>query len=444
VTSKFHAIDLAIIPAAILGLHLAIVHYYPIIYGGDTVIRLVNLPHILISYQLPMFQLLVHLTMRWFFGPTAIWALMGIIAGIGAAGLYQLTWLCTLDRRAAWLASIFYAVHPFTLYYSLVPYQEPLFLATLVLGFYFLFQPHSTLNLLRSSVFLGTASLTRYEGWIGAGVAVAFCIWRRRKEGEEWGWRSIPGPVAFFGWAPALWIVYNKGLSPAGTFILDTELRWERLYRPYFIAKSVLWWTESALVLLALIGFFALLADSRSRSNRAAHLTLLSFIFLYVAAMTVSGHGIGPDPNRYVTEREAFIPIAFMLVYSAAGASRLSAEIERWLAASGWMHRAVSALALLFLVSLSLHRGVSRVAASNSDPDLKTDYEVAQFLRLRQSRALVLARPLAKEQVDYFLMQAEKAGGAEGREKARHILRQVETTPFDYQRVLSAVGICYL
>ena len=32
---------------------------------------------------------------------------------------------------------------------------------------------------------------------------------------------------------------------------------------------------------------------------------------------------------------------------------------------------------------------------------------------------------------------AEKTGGPEGRKKAEHVLKAVETTPFDYQRVLA-------
>ena len=249
-------------------------------------------------------------------------------------------------------------------------------------------------------------------------------------------WRGILEAAAFFGWAPVTWLAYNRGLSPAGTFVLDLEFHWARLYRPYFIAKSVLWWTESALALMALFGFVALWAASPSRRNRAMHSTILVFLLLFHAAMIFSGHGIEPDPLRFVTEREAYVPIAFLLLYAACGAGLLASEVERRLVGLPILGRAVPVLALVFLALLCLNRGITRVAAANSDPEVKTAYEVAQFLRTKEPGAVILAKPLPQEQIEYYLRQAEKAGGPQGREKAKLLLRKMEMTPFDYQRLV--------
>ncbi len=56
--------DMLTIMPAMLGLHVALGLRYPIVYGGDTIIRLVNFRGILISYQLPLLQLLLHYAMR--------------------------------------------------------------------------------------------------------------------------------------------------------------------------------------------------------------------------------------------------------------------------------------------------------------------------------------------------------------------------------------------
>ncbi len=94
-------------------------------------------------------------------------------------------------------------------------------------------------------------------------------------------------------------------------------------------------------------------------------------------------------------------------------------------------------LALLLIAALGLNRGIHRVAAANEDPEVKTSFEVAQFLARKQTPALILARPLPEDQLRFHLDRAEKSGGARGREMAIRMLRETETTPFDYQRVLA-------
>ena len=157
-----------------------ILQRYPIIYGGDTIIRLVNFPKIMIGYQLPLFQVVIHYTLLWFYHPLAVWFLMALLTALGAFGLYALTLQLNGGRRAAWLAVVLYATHPFIVLYSRVPYQEPLLWAALVWGFYYLFRPPSSRNLILSSVWIAIACLTRYEGWIGAAVAASYHFWRIR------------------------------------------------------------------------------------------------------------------------------------------------------------------------------------------------------------------------------------------------------------------------
>jgi len=436
VTHRTTVKDMLTIMPAMLGLHVALGLRYPIVYGGDTIIRLVNFRGILISYQLPLLQLLLHYAMRWFFGPWAIWLLMGALSALAAAGLHALTLEVTQDRRAAWLAAIFFAAHPFILFYSRVPYQEPLLLACCLWGFCYLSHSGTLRGDLLTSLAFGAACLTRYEGWLAAAVASVYRIWRLREEGRMRG-RNLIESFLLYGWAPALWLAWNKGLSPGGTFVLQAQFDWALLYRPYFVVKSAVWWTESAIVLMALVGFAVLWMSPRAQPQPRLHACLGIFLLLYLGAMIFSAHGIEPDPVRLVTEREAFVPIAFLLLYAGAGASRLAGETQRILASSALMKCAVPCLALVLVVSLYFSRGFGRIASANSDPDLKTDYQVAQFLAGKQATAVVLARPLPRYQIEDYLRRAEKTGGPEGRKKAEHVLKAVETTPFDYQRVLA-------
>jgi len=72
VTHRTTVKDMLTIMPAMLGLHVALGLRYPIVYGGDTIIRLVNFRGILISYQLPLLQLLLHYAMRYPHSPPRV------------------------------------------------------------------------------------------------------------------------------------------------------------------------------------------------------------------------------------------------------------------------------------------------------------------------------------------------------------------------------------
>ena len=421
--------------AAVLGLYYLLMLRYPIIYGGDTVVRLVNPSRILNGHQLPLLQVLIQYTTRWSSGPEGVFILMALISGIACAGLHALTLELTGDRRAAWLAAAFYVSHPFVLYYSRVPYQEPLLFACLAWGYYYLFRPESPAARVLSSLLIGAACLTRYEGWIAALAAALFQIrLRRREEGKLRPSTAVKALVCF-GWAPALWILWNRGLSPAGTHVLDLGLHWGRFYRPYFIVKSALWWTESAVALLAVLGFAGSWLDARMRRDERFH-SILAFLALFLAALLFSGHGIEPEPTRMVTEREAFVPIGILVFYAAIGSSWLIRGLENSPLSGPLSRVGVPLLAVLMVTGYSFDRGFHRIAAANDDPELKSDYQVAQFLAQRRAGALVLAAPLPTATLTTYLDSVERWSGKEGRAKALLLLQKAETTPLDYQRVL--------
>jgi hypothetical protein len=424
-----------LIVVGVLGLHGLLLRRYPIIYGADPVVRLINFPGILGGHQLPLLQVLTYGVMRWYHSPTGIFMLMALISAAGCAGMHALAGELTRDRWAARLTAILYATHPFILYYSRVPYQEPLMMAGMAWGFYYLFRRPSFTTLVLSSLFLGIASLSRYEGWIAALAASGYRIRQDLDRGTRSPFVSIVQSLLVFGWAPLVWIAWNQGLSPAGSFVLDPGFRFEKLYRSYFILKSTLWWTESGVTLMAVIGFAHTRTDERLRRDDRFTVLLGSAILL-LAALLFSAHGIQPDPLRLVTEREAFIPVGILLLYAGIGGSRLLREIGRLPVHGSTARLGIPALVVLASAGYSLSRGIHRVAAANDDPDLKTDYQVAQFLAKKQAAGLILAAPLPRNQLLGYLQSVERWSGPEGRRKAEQSLSGVETTPLDYQRVL--------
>src|SRR5436309_1362925 len=74
--------DMVWISAGTLALGLTLALSYPVIYGGDTIIRIVNLPRIRISYQLPLLQILLRGALVVCNRPFAVWFLMVGVAPV--------------------------------------------------------------------------------------------------------------------------------------------------------------------------------------------------------------------------------------------------------------------------------------------------------------------------------------------------------------------------
>jgi hypothetical protein len=425
-------IVLPLFAAGALALHAALASVFPVIYGGDTIVRLCNFDKIFIAYQLPLFQALIHFTLRLFYGPAAVWGLMALISAAATTGIYVLTREATRDRRAAGIAAFLYATHPFILVYSRVPYQEPLLLAALAWGFYFLFvserDTHGRAAAAATVLCFNVAAWTRYEGWIAAGVAVAYLVWSRF--GYER--RMRPGPVLRDGflylWPVLFWILWNHGLSPAGTFVLDPEWSLPRLHRPFFLVKTVLWWTPLAVTAMALFG--ARLMTIR----QGAALVCLTASLL--AAVVLSGHGIAPDPERFVTEREAYVPIALLTAFAGAGGARMLDVFRRRIGGPALVRSGLPLALLLLTGILGAARAWDRIASLNFDPEAKPVWEAARYLAQHRESAVILGKPLPAVQVLQYLDRAEKTGGPRGRAAARDMLLRVEAAGFDYQRIL--------
>ncbi len=431
------AADAALIVLTTIGFYAFLMHPFPLIYGGDTIARLVHPSRIMNGHQLPLLQALIYLVLRVHYGPASVFLLMALISGAACAGVYALVCVLTGDRRSSLLAAALYGTHPFLLYYSRVPYQEPLLIAAITWGFYFLFRPAYKWNRFGAALCLAIACLTRYEGWIAAVVAAGF-DYRQSRDTDARTNRlvQISKSAVTFGWAPALWVLWNGDLSPAGSYVLDLAFSLARFYRSYFIAKSTVWWTDSAVVLMSAIGFaYCWLAPSL-RGDRRFH-ALIILVALLLLVLPFSGHGIEPDATRIVTEREAFIPVTILVLYAGLGTNLVISAICR-IRPSGTRSQAlVSILLVGFMAGYSLDRGLNRVASANADPELKTDYEIARYLAGKNARALIFAAPLSPELMHNYLMNVEKWSGPKGRRKAEQLLKEAETTPIDYQRVLT-------
>ena len=395
-----------------LGVRLWLIHAYPVVFGGDSIMRLANHDRILLAYQLPLLQLGVHYISLISENPLWTRYLMTLIGASAGLGFYLMT-KELLGPNAAFYTALIFVTNPFVLAYSIVPYQEILMLGGLFFGFYFFFKD----NWLAASLFLGLACLTRYEAWAACPVFVlAFAVKRGTRA------RDFLKGSFLFCWAPLGWLIWSVVIGPTGSFLLDTKLSPERLFRYLYLGWITVQNTAVPFLILAAVGFWRFWKQGMLRAAR--YRMLAGFLALFLIAILFSAHGERDQPDRFVTAREAHLLLAAVTVMAGLGLSRL---------------RRFRGIVLALGLAISLFMADRFVNRETSDPRLKLCYELAQYLDQAVSgseKVVVLAKPIAPAMLSRYLDKSEELGGVIGRRKAALALARLDTSPPDYQRTL--------
>lgn len=393
-------------------IRVAFIHLHPMIFGGDSVLRLANRERILLGYQLPLLQTAIYAISRLTDGLLPVRYLMALIGGIAGAGFYFLASIF-LNRTAALWAALLFASNPFLIELSIVPYQEVLMLAGLLFSFYWYFSG----RWIACGLSLGLACLTRYEAWAACPV-LALGYWMHR-DGKA---KEAAKAAVLFGWAPLAWIAYHRALSAGGTFVVEPPLSLDRLMRYVYLSWITMKNTPVPALLLALLGTSRLWQEQFWKDTR--YRVLIAFLGLFLLAILFSAHGEAPNPERFVTAREATILIT-AVIFVAGFALKESRRIRIVLALTG--------------IGLGLFSAQVYLTRDTSEPHIQLSYALANFLdrRLQQGeRVAILTRPLPKELVDSYLSKVSAKGGDAELRRARAILAKMVTSPPDYQRTL--------
>jgi hypothetical protein len=390
---------------AALALRLALMAGYPALFGGDSVVRLANADKVFLSYQLPALQAVIH--MLWVIAPGQ-WpprlfvALMGAVAVAGFFGFAR----TLMPQTPALVAALLFGLNPFLTAYSIVPYQEMLMLAGLSWAFAWAAAGRHA----PAAGALALACWTRYEAW-PACPAVFWMVWsngpRNTRRALAWGALCAAPPLA--------WMALQGGIAPMGSFAVEHNFSLERLWRWIYVGWITMKHSWFALPAAAL-GLWALARERRWREP--SWQAILGFGTLLAGAILFSAHGERDRPERYVTAREAHLPISFVCLAAGYGLVKLGRA------------RVQVGLAMLALTVVSAQRFVK---AETSAPHVALAYRAARFLEetLEPGQtAAVLAKPIPADMLDRFL---ETAGD---REAALRTLLSLHTGPPDYQRIL--------
>ena len=458
---------------------IAFIYVHPAIYGGDTLARIMNADRILLAYQLPLLQLLIYLVNLVSNDPLLIRYLMSLVGAVTGMAFYLFS-ATLLDRSTARLATLFFIFNPFLLVHSIVPYQEILMLLFLCLGLYCMLpstsippwtsgdfrgvqeiEGHPNLPLTPSlskegerrfqpsigwaSLFLGLACLTRYEAWVITAVTGLYYFVTRLNGRSPFSYlRLLVKTLTLFGWAPLLWIVLHHGVSPQGTYVLEGPASWARLWRIPYVAAMALVHAGPVVDLLAVFGLLTFWKSSLWHKREiqmvlvAAALLMLSLVF--------SAHGVAPDPQRYVTDREAHWFVLFPFWAAALGLmdiqQRLMPRGESSHSKTSIASQSLRITAFCFVLILVVVWGVVQtdryIKRLLTDQNLNLDYAVAQHLEKHLpcgSKALVFAKPLPPEATQDYFGKVYSQGGAAALEVARRQLAELNSGPLDYSRI---------
>src|SRR5215471_294574 len=124
--------NMVIVATVALLVRLWLILAFPIVYGGDSLLRLINRDHILISYQLPLLQLLIWALTRFFTSVLSVRLLMAALGAFAAVAFYRFA-SDFVSERGALAGALLFATNPFITAVSSVPYQEILLLGCLLL-----------------------------------------------------------------------------------------------------------------------------------------------------------------------------------------------------------------------------------------------------------------------------------------------------------------------
>jgi hypothetical protein len=392
-----------------------------------------------------------------------------------------------LDRPTARLASLFFIFNPFLLVHSIVPYQEILMLLFLCLGLYCMLRPgqggsstkgrvspwtrgdfrgvqeiegHTNLlipslskegehrfqpSIGWASFFLGLACLTRYEAWVIAATAGLYYARTRLSDRSPRTYlRLLIKTIALFGWAPLLWILLHGRISPQGTYVLEGPASWARLWRIFYVTGMALVHAGPVIGLLTVLGLLTFWKSSLWQKREIQ--MVLATAGLLMLSLVFSAHGVEPDPQRYVTDREAHWFVLFPFWAAALGLMNI---LQGLTLAGGLSHPkttmasqrlgiTVSCFILILAVAWGIAQTDRYIKRLMTDQNLNLDYAVAQHLETNLppgSKALIFAKPLPPEATQDYFDRVSRHGGAAALEVARRQLAKLNSGPLDYSRI---------
>lgn len=309
-----------------VGYYALLAWTFPVVYWYDAHIRLALRDQILLGHWLPLIQFLIVLVSKFTQNLFVFRMLLAVGAGCTLLCMYALA-RHLFSSGTALVAVTFLATTMMFTALATVPYPEILFVGFLLLALYLLNAHPSGGYFLAGMLALNLACLTRYEGWLLAGIFIIYTAWVSLGTGD---WRKLFQVVLLAGIAPLGWLTF--GVSGQGSLLdrlksvvafevmTDVEgiggrflshLNWDYLRAFTNNYWHLLDWQAGKwIVLLGMVGWILAMVSTR---HRAIHLQIFTFMILdwLLLALWL--------PWDFTNLRTAFIGEIFLVLYAAHG-----------------------------------------------------------------------------------------------------------------------------
>jgi hypothetical protein len=369
-------------------IRICLIWAYPAIYGGDTVIHLRNSGHILLGHQLPALQVLIFITYKLTSEPFVFRGVMALIGAAACVGFYLMTKALSDERTA--LGALCFAV-------------------------YFYIER----RIASASILLGLACLTRYEAWMACPFFALDYVLQRRINA-----RTGIAAIAFFCWAPLVWVGWHVGLAGAGSYVIEMPQSADRFVRWIYLGWIIVKNTPLPLLLFSAAGLYFLW--KKRRLHDKGIWMAAAFTLLFGIAVLCSAHGDDHEgtasAERFVSSREAALPMCALLLLAGLGAG-IAFRKYRWL---------VGAAALWGVAQSALF-----VKVQVSPPAVQLSYALAEFADSQMQpgeRMLISAKPFSDTDLRPYLEKIRQTGGENAYKRALENLKKDDLSPFDFQR----------
>lgn len=393
--------DLIAIFALGLLFRLALLLLLPVPYGNDAAGRLYFRDSIFTWHWLPVTQALVYLPFaatQSVFSIRLIFAIAGSLAAVAFAFYLQ----TLASRRAAVIGGALFAINAHTIFLSLMPYQEIVFLGLLFGSLAFLGRAQdSTRNFIVGAALYGLACLTRYEAWFILPALWLVGIWPAlRSRRISIVIKSAAQYLVGLGWGPALWLLINWQHWGSPTAFLfhradQAFYAWSphgEIARIVEYLGTMLYWLlrfGSPLILFALPGL-AVFWKNRKTLLPVLWPALLLLALVSLFLIFVAGKEFA-TANRF-----AIIPLGILLIFTALGIENF---LDRIAKSSHWllqkiMRPVAKKIIAVAVLTVLLFYGAMPVVQANQLAAHREPYEIAQFLQdhlARTESALVVA-----------------------------------------------------
>lgn len=363
-----------------------LIHKFPVMYWGDPYARLENRDRVLVDRWLPLLQVLLDGINRLTPNVSTMRLVLSALGAMTVVAGYEFT----ARLFNVWSAAVFailLATNPLFVALSIVPYQEVLFSGLLFSALALHVGAFGPRRPLATAILFNLACLTRYEGWVVVGLLASFEGIRARPPAR-------PLAVAFatasrYGWTAPAWLL---GLTMAHRLgILQgnhppTRLglgEWSRDYLHQLRGQV----GNDALIVAAVAGVTIVCTQKK---GARIHASLVLFVLASIGITFIT------NPYSVGNLRQTFLPVVFVLFYSAFGLvfilERIVGRINiRYRAAM--LSVAIGILATGFAL-VFVPRAFAFVQAAANEPDARVVFEVAQRINTAavrdRSRSLVV------------------------------------------------------